>query len=250
MKVTAYLTPLVYKNDDLFAILKSSLPSVLPEDSVLAVTSKIVALCEGNALPVVTGTKEEKHAIVRQEAEAYTEPSSSVYNLMLTVKHSTLSVNAGLDMSNADNQYVLLPKDPYMSASQIWQWLRQEYSVKNIGVIITDSKTFPLKWGTIGTCLGHCGFLAVRDMIGQKDLFGYEMQMTKVNIAEALATSAVLSMGEVAEQTPLSLIEVIPQIEFQDHSPTSQEIAEQHISLEDDAYAPLFKDAPWKKNTV
>lgn len=247
MKVTAYQTPLVHKNDDLLAILQKSLPATLPENSVLAVTSKIVALCEGNALPVVTGTREEKQDIVRQEAEAYTDPSTSAYDVMLTVKDSILAVNAGLDMSNADNQYVLLPKDAYKSATYIWNFLKTTYNLKNVGVIITDSKTFPLKWGTIGTCLGHCGFMAVRDMIGKKDLFGYEMQMTKVNIAEALAVSAVLSMGEVAEQTPLSLLEAIPQIEFQAHEPTQEEIHSLQIALEDDVFAPILLKADWKK---
>ena len=246
MKLTSLKTPVVHAHDDLWQILREAIESI-PERSVLVITSKIIALAEGAVVPKVTGTKEEQHAVVKAEAELYVDPSESKYNAMLAIRHDILSVNAGVDMSNADDQYVLLPQEPYESAAQIWEWVRKEYNVKEVGVLITDSKTFPLKWGTMGTALAHAGFKGIRNMIGQKDLFGHEMNMTQVNIAEGLSAAAVLSMGEVAEQTPLCLIEEIPQIEFQDHAPTAEEIKNLHISIEDDVYAPILTAAPWKK---
>jgi putative folate metabolism gamma-glutamate ligase len=248
MKLIPIKTPIVNAHDDLFKIITTSVPTI-KEYSVLAVTSKIVALCEGNISPVVTGSREEKHAIVRAEADAYIEASNSKYDVMLAIKDQVLAVNAGVDMSNANNQYVKLPKESYKSASILWNDVKNYYRIKNLGILITDSKTIPLKWGTIGTALAHCGFKGVRNRIGEKDLFGYEMQMTQVNIAEALAVSAVLSMGEVAEQQPLCLIEEIPQIEFQDQPPTLEEIKALEIAIEDDVYAPILQSAPWKRNT-
>lgn len=247
MRLTSFKTPVVRAGDDLWQVLRGALIGI-PEYSVIVITSKIIALCEGSVLPKVTGTKEEQHAVVKQEAEMYVDPSASKYNAMLAIKHDILSVNAGVDMSNADNQYVLLPKDPYKTAADIWQFFKKEYGVQTVGVLITDSKTFPLKWGTMGTALAHAGFKGIRDMIGEKDLFGHEMSMTQVNIAEGLAAAAVLTMGEVAEQTPICVIQNIPQIEFQDHPPTPEEIAKLHISIEDDVYAPILMAAPWKKN--
>ena len=247
MKLTPIKTPIVHAHDDLFKIITSSIPTI-EEYSVLAVTSKIIALCEGNISPVVTGSREEKHAIVREEADAYIDASNSKYDVMLAIKDQVLAVNAGVDMSNADNQYVRLPKESYKSSAGLWQSVKTHYGIKNLGILITDSKTIPLKWGTIGTALAHCGFKGVRNRIGERDLFGYEMQMTQVNIAEALAVSAVLSMGEVAEQQPLCLIEDIPQIEFQDQPPTPEEIKALEISIEDDVYAPILQSAPWKRN--
>jgi F420-0:gamma-glutamyl ligase len=246
MKLTPYKTPVVHTHDNLEDILRGAI-SALPERSVLVITSKIIALAEGAVVPKVTGTKEEQHAVVKAEAEQYIDPSESKYNAMLAIRHDILSVNAGVDMSNAGNQYVLLPQHPYASAAQIWEWVRREFNVKEVGVLITDSKTFPLKWGTMGTALAHAGFKGIRNMIGQKDLFGHEMSMTQVNIAEGLAASAVFTMGEVAEQTPLCIIEDIPQIEFQDHAPTPEEIADLHIAIADDVYAPLLTSAPWRK---
>jgi F420-0:gamma-glutamyl ligase len=166
---------------------------------------------------------------------------------MITIKDQIVAVNAGIDESNSDSTYVLLPKDAYQTAQEIWQFLKKEYRVQEVGVVITDSKTFPLKWGTIGTCLAHCGFNALNDRIGEQDLFGHTMQMTKVNVAEALAVTAVLEMGEVAESQPLCLIESINMVQFNQQPPTAQEIAELSISLEDDAYAPLLTTAAWQK---
>ena len=43
-------------------------------------------------------------------------------------------------------------------------------------------------------------------------------------VAEGIAISAVLEMGEVDEAQPLCLVEDISQIEFVDHSPTKEEL--------------------------
>lgn len=249
MIVKALRTPIIHKNDDFFGILAAALPETLPEKTILAVTSKILALCEGSVVPKVTGDRQEKKTLVMQEAEAYIPATQSKYDVILTIKGQVLAVNAGIDESNADGSYVLWPRDSYAAAEEIWQWMREKYGLKECGVIVTDSRTIPLKWGTIGTCLGHCGFLALCNRIGDKDLFGHTMQMTQVNVAEALSVSSVLLMGEVAESTPLALITEAPQVVFQDRSPSPEERAALIIEPEDDVYAPLITAATWKKNS-
>lgn len=246
MQVHAITTPIVHVQDDLDAFLFSNVPQ-LQERTVLVITSKVVALCEGAVAEKVLETRDEKHALVRQQAELYTEPHSSRFNLMLTVKNQILAVNAGIDESNADGRYVLFPQQPYQSAANIWDLLRQKHQIKELGVIIIDSKTIPLKWGTIGTALAHCGFQALNNRIGETDLFGKEMQMTQENIVEALAVAANFEMGEVAESRPMALITDIDKVVFQDRPPTQEEIAELAISIEDDAYSPILTKAEWKK---
>lgn len=245
MKVIPIKTKIVHAGDNLFEILDSSLPNSLAEKSVLVVTSKIVALCENAVAPIIGGRK-EKHDLVRQEAERYIDPTNSKYDLMVTIRDSLVAVNAGIDESNADGQYVLFPDDPYKSAAEIWHYIRKKHSLKEFGVLITDSKTIPLKWGTVGTALAHCGFEALNDKRGQKDLFGHEMMMTQVNTAEALAAAAVINMGEVSESQPLAIIENIPMIEFMDRELTIAEINDLHIDLEDDVFSPILKTADWK----
>ncbi|HOZ03117.1 MAG TPA: coenzyme F420-0:L-glutamate ligase [Candidatus Woesebacteria bacterium] len=248
MTITPIKSRYVQPNDNLQDVILSAV-SEIPERSVLAVTSKIVALCEGRVVLKKSGQRQEKHQLVAQEAEQYIDPVVSKYDLMLTIKYGVLSVNAGVDESNVDQKYyVLLPENPWGSAVKIWQFCRQHFGVKELGVIITDSKTTPLKWGVTGTCLGYCGFEGLKNLIGNKDLAGRALTMTKVNVAEALAASAVYVMGEADESQPFALITDLPDTKFAQKPPSNKEIAAQLIKPEDDAYWPILSQAKWKKH--
>ena len=244
MQVQSIQTELVHVNDDLFSVLSKALKTNIPERSVVVVTSKIIALCEGR---VVNKNGSNKHDLVRQEAEWYTEPSRSKYDVMLAIKQNQLFVNAGIDESNADGQFVLWPKNPQQSANKIWSWLRETFSLSEIGVIVSDSKTTPLYWGVTGAAIAHCGFQTLSSKIGQSDLFGVPLKMTQVNVAQALAAAAVYEMGEASERTPLALVTDIRDITFQDQPPTTQELQNLRINLEEDVYEPILMSAPWKQ---
>lgn len=240
MLVKPIRTPLVNIGDDLGQILISNLPP-LEEKSVVVVTSKVVALCQGRVFAKETGTKEEKQALVRQEADQYLEATESKYQVMLTIKDAVLAVNAGIDESNVLDHYVGLPEDSYRSAREIWQLLREHFGVRELGVIISDSASLPLKWGTIGRALAHCGVRPLKDLIGQPDLYGRPLAMTKMNLVEGIASAAVLEMGEGAEQTPVAVVSQLTHAEFSDQPPTRSEIDELLIELEDDVYYPLLR---------
>lgn len=248
MVVTPIKSRLVHPNDDLFSLLKESLPAKkMVEKVVLVVTSKVVALSEGATAVNLGGTREEKQNIVKEEADYFLDPSLSNYQMMLTIKHSVLAVNAGLDESNGNGQYVLLPKNPYESAKKIWNFVKAEYKLKEVGILITDSKTFPLKWGTMGTALAYCGFKPLKNLIGEPDLFGVPLVVTQVNVAEGLAASAVVEMGEADEAQPFCLIEGASAVEFTQNPPTSDEIAHFVIDPKDDIYAPILTAVNWQK---
>lgn len=253
MHVTAYRTPIIQPGDDLFHTLRGALPERLPERCVVAVTSKIVALCENRVIPFSSKAmndpeveRAEKHALVRQYAEKYTEPHSSKYHMMLAVIHGMMFVNAGIDESNVEKGYVLWPADPQAAVNEIWQFIRTTYGLNEVGVILTDSKTQPLFWGVTGASIAHCGFSALNKKVGVPDLFGREMKMTHEGVAQALAAAAVFEMGEANEQTPLAVVSEIRDITFQDRSPTQEELDFLRIELEDDVYAPVLQSAPWK----
>ncbi|NMC35816.1 putative folate metabolism gamma-glutamate ligase [Candidatus Beckwithbacteria bacterium] len=245
MRVKAIKTKLVKPGDDLLQIIEQSIAQI-PEQSVLAVTSKIISYAQNQLVPIAATKKKDKIAWVKKEAELYYGPYSS-YKLMLAIKNNTLCVNAGIDSSNAQNQLVLWPKNLQQETNRIWQFLRDHYHVKQVGVIVTDSKTTPLRWGVTGTCLAHCGFKALRECRGDKDLFGYTLTMVQVNVAEALAVAATFEMGEVAEQTPLAIINSPSQVEWQDRVPSKKELDELLISLDEDVYAPMLTAIPWQK---
>lgn len=201
MIITVVKTPLIKPGDNLFDVIKNSIDKI-PEKSVLVITSKIISFCQNRVVKKTTGDKSEKHKLVKQEADYYLGPHSSKYNIMLTIKGYTLAVNAGIDESNADGGYVLWPRNLQKTTNDIWRFLRKNYKVKEVGVVVTDSKALPLRWGVVGTAICHCGFKALYDYRGKRDLFGRELKMSQINIAEAIAVAVVLEMGEAAEKPP------------------------------------------------
>jgi dihydrofolate synthase / folylpolyglutamate synthase len=114
-------------------------------------------------------------------------------------------------------------------------------------VVVTDSRTTPLRLGVTGVALAHSGFRALNDYVGKQDLFGRALRMTKVNVMDALATSAVLVMGEGSESTPMAVIDELPFVTFQPRAPSAAELSELRIALEDDLYAPLLTRVEWQR---
>lgn len=246
MKVTAYKTPIIRANQSLTDIIAQTIPS-LPERSVLVIASKAFSTCEGRFV-AKNNDPEQKTKLVQQEAELYTDPHSSKYHLMLTVKRGLIFVNAGIDESNADGQYLLWPIDPQASINKIWQFLRQHYQLKEVGVTMSDSASNMLSWGVVGRAIAYCGFNPLRSYIGKPDIFGRLLTMEQTNVMHSLTDAAVLEMGEGNEQQPLAVVSEISNIEFLDHEPTTEELAQLQIELEDDAFAPLLTKAEWKKS--
>ncbi|HVZ11531.1 MAG TPA: coenzyme F420-0:L-glutamate ligase [Patescibacteria group bacterium] len=216
----------------------------ISEGSILVVTSKIVSLCEGN---VVAIGEIEKDELIEKEADLYLPKNESKYHLYLTIKDNILAVSAGVDESNTGGYYVLWPKNAQETANRIREHLVSKFNLKKIGVIISDSKTTPLRWGVTGVPIAWSGFAALADLIGTPDIFGRNLKMTKVGVMDGLTVAAVLVMGESSNQTPLCIVTDVPFVEFQDRNPTEEEIHDLKISIEDDVYAPLLESAAWKK---
>lgn len=244
MNVTPIHTEVVRaKSIDLLSFLDRYITK-LSDRSVLAVTSKIVSLCEGRVREK-TGTSREQ--LAEKEAELFLPAHENKYGFSLAIKHSMLVPSAGIDESNADGKYVLWPKNPQKSANLVREYLAKRFLIKHIGVIITDSRATPLRWGTTGAALSHSGFAALNDYIGTPDIFGRKLKVTKANVRDALAAAAVVVMGEGREQTPLAVIEDVPFVFFQNRNPTKEELENLKISIKDDVYGSILKRAPWKK---
>ena len=82
MKVTAIKThKITQKDKDILNILDTYLTKI-EENSVIAVTSKIVAICEGRMLPSSTS----KDELVKKEADYFLPKESNQYNVYLTNK--------------------------------------------------------------------------------------------------------------------------------------------------------------------
>jgi F420-0:gamma-glutamyl ligase len=212
--------------------------------SILAVTSKIVSLCEGS---VVNMQGYDKEDLIKAEADYYLPAHYSKYGHHFTIIKNTLIAGAGIDESNGGDVYILWPKDAQNTANVIRRYIMDKYNLTNFGVIITDSTCQPLRMGTAGIVLAHSGFKALRNYIGEPDLFGRPFGVTQANIASGLAAAAVLVMGEGAECLPLCEISDVDFVEFQDDDPTEKELRAINISLEDDLFAPFLMSVDWQE---
>lgn len=236
MNVIAIKTKKVVKGDNIYDILDSI--KELKENSVLAITSKILAICQGR---IVKGNKEE---YIMKEADLYLDPNE--WGITISIKDNFMVASAGIDSSNGDGYLVLWPENYQEETNKIREYLRKKFKIENLGVIITDSKTTPLKKGTTGFAMSHSGFMALKNYINEPDIFGNPMHVTKGNHMEGLAATAVLVMGEGAEQTPLAILSDVKFIQYNDKNPNEKELKELDISIEEDIYKDLIRGVNWK----
>lgn len=242
MIVTALKTEKVSpRSTTLVALLDRSLKK-FPDRSVLVITSKVVALCEGRVLPHGTITETS----LKQEADYYLPKEKSRYGIPLTIRDSAFIARAGMDASNTGGYYSLLPKNSYATAKRIRSYLIKRFVIRDVGVIIVDSHSTPLRRGVTGVAIGWSGIETLKNYEQVKDIFGHTFT-THQNQVDALATAASLTMGEGNEQTPLCLITDIPFVTFRASSPTHRELAYFKPSFKDDLFAPLFNFKDLKK---
>lgn len=254
MKVFAVKTKkMMPPKDNLFSLIKESFLAgkvKLKEKSIIVITSKILAIGQGRCVKMKEGLskeeqKKEKDKLIKQEAEYYID-RKHVPNKMvvLTIANNILIPSAGIDESNANGYYILWPKKPFLEAKKIWQFLRKEFKLKKLGIIISDSHTTPLRNGISGFGLAYYGFYPLRNYVGTKDIFGRTLKMTRTNIVDILADTAVFEMGEGVECTPIAIIEDARDIKFGFDSTKNDPMK---IDKKVDIYYPLIKGAKWKK---
>ncbi|OGG73346.1 hypothetical protein A3A38_01495 [Candidatus Kaiserbacteria bacterium RIFCSPLOWO2_01_FULL_53_17] len=230
MKVRAIKTRIFKEGESLEDFISKYVPR-LKEGSILVITSKIVALSEKRT--AVRGDARAKEKLIRAESE-WVRPTKYVW---LTLKDGMMMPNAGIDESNGNGKIILLPRDSFKAAEKVRTALKKRLKLKRLGVIITDSRTLPLRAGVVGIAVGYAGIKGVRDYRGKPDIFGRKLVMTRTDVADALASAAVVEMGEGKEQQPLCVIENAP-VEFREKILRS----ELRIALNDDMYRPLFKN--------
>lgn len=218
--------------DDLFSILDTSLHDVR-EGDVVVVSSKVVSIDEGNCLPIGSV---EKQALVAKEAELMIP--RSYWGTPLTVKHSAFIGTAGIDESNANGHYVLLPKNPFASAERIRFYLKERFNIKNVGVIISDSHSSPLRRGALCVSIGFWGFAPTVNHVGSPDLFGRQFQIEVTNLADALAAAAGVVMGETDECQPVVILRDVPNLTFVEGSMKDALF----VSFADDTFRVLYEN--------
>lgn len=223
----------------------------LKENMIVVITSKIVSIIEGNCIP--KSEVSDKDQLVIDQSEYYL-PRNAVPNnwLIHTIKEGTFIPTAGIDLSNAKDYVILWPIKPLDSAKRILKLLKQKTKIKNLGIIISDSHSIPMRRGLTGISIAHTGFNPLYDYRGKKDLFGRELEVSMSNIPDSLASSSVLQMGEGEEQTPIVLISDLPKsVKFSLKKPQSNKpFSTFLVPMEEDLFKPFLTSVPWKKGGI
>jgi len=188
---------------------------------VVAVASKVVSTCERRVIPLgdvkITPTARrlaKQYDIDQGLATVVVRESDRIFGgvkgFLLTLKDGILTANAGVDMKNAPSGTAILwPKNPDVSAKKLRRRLERHFHC-HVGIAVVDSRVTPLRLGTTGLAIGLSGFSPVRDERTNMDLYGRRIKVTQTNVADDLASSAHLLMGEAANRVGAVVIRNAP----------------------------------------
>lgn len=213
--------PLVEPGDDLGALIVTALGDnnfELLDDDIVVVAQKVVSKSEGRIVSLAD-VEPSPEAI---ECARMTDKDPALVQLILDESNEVLRqdnnviivehrlgfvmANAGVDQSNcADGDVVLLPRDPDASARRLARTF-SERTGRKVGVIIIDSIGRAWRNGSIGQTLGVAGVVPLLDLRETPDLFGREMRVTEVALADEIAAGASALMGEGSEAKPVVVV--------------------------------------------
>jgi coenzyme F420-0:L-glutamate ligase/coenzyme F420-1:gamma-L-glutamate ligase len=224
--------PLVQRGDDLAAIILQGLQDehlALEDGDVLVLAQKVVSKSEGQMVRLsdVTPSPQAvtlshqcgKDARFCEEVLWDTREILRVREGLIVVetKHGWVCANAGIDKSNVapheTEEWILrLPEDADRSARELRARLRAT-TARDVGVIVNDTHGRAWRNGAIGVAIGVAGLPAVEDLRGRSDLFGYQLQVTTIGLADQIASAASLLQGQADEGQPIIHVRGVP------HSP-------------------------------
>ncbi len=121
--------------------------------------------------------------------------------LICRTRHGLVCANAGVDLSNAPGEdlVVLLPLDPDDSARRLRARLRR-LTGNAPAVVITDSFGRAWRHGQCDVAIGCAGLGPVEDWRGRPDYAGREMHATLIAVADQLAAVADLARAKDARK--------------------------------------------------
>lgn len=232
--------PMVEPEDQLSDLILASVRDngeELRDGDVLVLAQKIVSKAE-NRYRSLNEVSASQSAIALAEevdkdprlVELILQESESVIRKrpgVLIVRHRLgfVHANAGIDQSNIETsehspRALLLPINPDQSAASLRASLERASGCR-LSIVINDSAGRAWRNGTCGIAIGCSGFEPVQDLIGGQDMFGNELRVTTVGIADELAAAGSLLMGQAAEASPVVLVRGAPIQESSTENATS-----------------------------
>lgn len=213
--------PLVVEGDNLVELILSSLKkqkNSLKEGDIILIAETLISKVEGNYIDLkkINPSLEAKKIAEKSNkdpklVESIIKESKEIiaigHNFIISeTKHGFVCANAGIDESNVEDGLATpMPINPDKSAQKIYKSLKNK-TEKEIGVIITDTQGRAFRNGAVGVAIGCSGIRPLWERIGEKDLYGRSLQTTEIAIADELAASASLLMGQADEGIPIVII--------------------------------------------
>ncbi len=229
----AFLPP----KDDIYTLFEEYCTPLQSKD-IVVISSKIVAIHQGRT--VAKDSVQNIADLQKKEAEhiIVSKKQNSPNAVLLSIKYNTFTPMSGIDESNANGYYILLPQEPYKEAYAIQQTLRKMYSIEELGIIISDSFLIPMRYGSIGISIGFFGMYPLKDYRNTYDIFERELKMSQLNIVDSLSTMANYYMGEGNEQIPIVILRDTENIVFSNAIISPDTLC---IPKEQDIYYPLLE---------
>ncbi len=232
IKTRTFLPP----KDDIFKLMKGYLPKLKDRD-ILLISSKILAIHQGRCVEK-SKKQEVRSRLIQKESEGWL-PARTIGKkpMMITIKNNCLIPNAGIDESNGKNFFILWPKNINTLLKKIHSYLKNENKIKNLAIISVDSRTLPMRWGTVGISTGFYGFEPVKDYRKTKDIFNKKLKYTQLNLVDSVASMGPLFMGEGNEKIPMLIVRRLKTFKFTNKN-TNKKLV---MDKKKDIYYPLLK---------
>ena len=220
--------PLVNPGDDIVRLILKTARTLhirIRDGDIIVVGHKIISKSQGRivklsevnpsqpAIKIARRSSKDPRLVqlVLDESKRIIKVSPGI--ILAETKQGTVCLNAGIDKSNVEGRdaYCLLPVNPNLSAKQIAKQIADRTG-KRVQVVVTDTHSRPFRTGQSEFAIGVAGFDPFFDYRGGKDLFGYVLKFKRVSIADELASSAELVMGQGAEGVPVAIIKGVDRI--------------------------------------
>ena len=199
---------------ELIAQASAAQDTPIESGDIVVVSQKVVSKAEGRLVDLSSvepsqfaqqiasegGRDPRLVELVLRESRSIVRLDAARGILITESKHGFVCANAGVDASNVpgENLVSLLPEDPDGSANDIREQLIGAIPGLTVAVIISD--TFGRAWreGHANIAIGLAGMEPIADYRGTRDAYGKELKVTRVAIADELASAAELVMPKAA----------------------------------------------------
>lgn len=213
--------PIVDDNDNISKIIMDAIAKQgcsIKHGDVILIAETLISKAEGNFIKLDELTpSEEAHDLAKKSGkdpklvEAIIQQSNEIVEvgpsfIITETVHGFVCANAGIDESNVGEGLATpMPENADKSAFEIREFLEKEFG-EEIAVIITDTQGRAFRFGAIGTAIGCSGISPLWRRVGEKDLYGRELETTEIATADELAAAASLVMGQADEGLPVVII--------------------------------------------